>query len=186
MLSVITQALLLASVSGQFGTELPGMDFSGLGFLEFGSKGDYRAVVGSVTQPSTHQLLAHCPLQQWGREPEEKKTQLEGWNKDKKRWCKDRHSPLPTSRSLNSGSFGNIPPVLLLSMMFYGREHPWISVAQLCPLCPLAASCPPLAEGTDWEQRSGSCEHCLAIAKPRVWYQHCFSHKSKAWHHMGC
>lgn len=29
MFSVITQALLLASVSGQFGVELPGMDFSG-------------------------------------------------------------------------------------------------------------------------------------------------------------
>lgn len=72
-------------------------------------------------------------------------------NKDKKRRCKDRHSPFPTSRSLNSSSFGNIPPVLLLSMMLDGRELPWISVGQLCPLCPLAASCPP--QPTCWGDR---------------------------------
>lgn len=128
---------------------------------EFGATGGCRTVVGSVTQPSTHQLLAHCPLQWVGERIRKEKTELGGWNKDKnKRWCKDRLSPLPISRSLSSGSFGKISTVLLLRMMFYGVEQPLISLGH-CLLC-VPSQPPAHPQDTCWgdrlrNRRSGSC-----------------------------
>lgn len=45
-----------------------------------------------------------------------------------------------------------------------------------------------LTVGAEWEKERTLmvCKHCSAIGKTLVYYQHCFSHKSKRQHRAGC
>lgn len=162
---------------------------------EFGAPGDYRAVVGSVTQLSTHQLLAHCPLQQMGeRIRRGKKNNLGAWNEDRKVM---QRQTLTTSHQQSGAQ--QVSEQWLFCKHFPSAVAEHDVLWHRAPLdqrgSPVSSVSPPsllptpspLAEGTDWGTGLWKlCEHCLAIAEPWVWYQHCFSHKSKARHHMGC
>ena len=86
------------------------------------------------------------------------------------------------------------PPLLLLSFTVYCWAHyhmvkniPLVSLGQLSWLCPFPTSCPPPGL---WSRVGETVlmlwEHCSALAKSSVCYQHCSNYKCKAQHREGC
>lgn len=75
--------------------------------------------------------------------------------------------------------------LLLLNIMLYGLKHPFCGFNLAFP-----DVIPPNPHLTHYRVsgKKGKammlCKHCSVIAKTLIWYQHCFSHKSKTKHLM--
>ena len=76
------------------------------------------------------------------------------------------------------------PQLCMLSMLSYGMEYPFGQLGSAVPaVSPPNFLCTPslLAGGVGWgaEKALTQCEHCSAVTKTSLNYQHCFQHYSK-------
>lgn len=178
------------------------MDFSGFTILEIlleklslGLQGvaELWWVLSHNQAPTSSLLIALC--NRWGRESEQKKHNLGVEIKTKRGektkadthhfppadWC-----PAVSKQWLFCKDFPSA--IAEHDVLWHGRALDQCGSAVSSVPSHSPAHSQPTCWGTDWETEKiwKLCEHCLAIAKPQGWDQHCFSHKSKAWHHMGC
>lgn len=88
-----------------------------------------------------------------------------------------------------SHSYFSLYPSLLLSVVLHGTEHPfglWSTVLAVS-LSNFFATLSQMTGGdVRKRERFHVCQHCSAIARTQVWYQHWFRHKSKTQHWTGC
>ena len=145
-------------------------------------------------------LLTLAPTAGWETEEEKQKREnLFNWWRKEKRKTTSNQSLSPTSRTASLQVLATLeakkllllplPLFSLLSMTLYGMQYPFgqfrSAVLVVSPPNFVPNACL-LSGSQSGKQPWWLSKHCSAIAKTLVYYWHCFSHKSKTQHHIGC